>query len=375
MTNERHAVIGGGIVGLALARALARRSRAVTVLEADRPPQGASIRNFGTLWPVGQPAGPRRTMALESLAIWRDVLAESGAWSRAEGSLHLAYHADESAVLVEFAERANADGFACELLGPRQVRQRCEHVRAEGLVNGLWSPHETQINPRQVMSILPQWMAERWGVRFEDGARVTSCSGGVVRAGHRSWTVDQVWLASGADTQTLYPEAFAAHGFRKCKLQMMRTTPVGWSLGPVLAGGLTLTHYESFNACPSLPALKTRLADEWAAQVAHGVHVLVSQHDRGELMLGDSHEYDESITPFDKPEIDALVLKYLQTFFDWHDFQIAERWHGIYLKSADGPYQVFSPEPGVTVVAGLGGHGMTLSFGLAEEIVSTRMAG
>ena len=67
MTNERHAVIGAGIVGLALARALARRGHAVTVLEADRPPQGASIRNFGTLWPVGQPEGPRRTMALESL--------------------------------------------------------------------------------------------------------------------------------------------------------------------------------------------------------------------------------------------------------------------------------------------------------------------
>jgi D-hydroxyproline dehydrogenase subunit beta len=120
--------------------------------------------------------------------------------------------------------------------------------------------------------------------------------------------------------------------------------------------------------------LKARLADEWAAQVARGVHVLVSQHDRGELMLGDSHEYDESITPFDKPEIDDLVLEYLQTFFDWRDLQIAERWHGTYLKSADGPYEVFCPERDVTAVTGLGGHGMTLSFGLAEEIVSTRLA-
>jgi D-hydroxyproline dehydrogenase subunit beta len=53
MTNERHAVIGAGIVGLALARALARRGRVVTVLEADRAPQGASIRNVGTLWSQG----------------------------------------------------------------------------------------------------------------------------------------------------------------------------------------------------------------------------------------------------------------------------------------------------------------------------------
>jgi hypothetical protein len=32
-------------------------------------------------------------------------------------------------------------------------------------------------------------------------------------------------------------------------------------------------------------------------------------------------------------------------------------------------YTVFSPEAGVTAVAALGGHGMTLSFGLAEQIV------
>jgi D-hydroxyproline dehydrogenase subunit beta len=88
------------------------------------------------------------------------------------------------------------------------------------------------------------------------------------------------------------------------------------------------------------------------------------------LVLGDSHEYDDTITPFDRTEINDLVLAYLRTFFDWDGFQIAERWHGIYLKSADRPYQCFSPERDVTVVSALGGHGMTLAFGLAEEIAS-----
>jgi glycine/D-amino acid oxidase-like deaminating enzyme len=151
---------------------------------------------------------------------------------------------------------------------------------------------------------------------------------------------------------------------------MMRTRPVDWSLGPILAGGLTLAHYECFAGCASLPALKTRLADQWPAHREFGVHVLVSQHDRGELVLGDSHEYDDAITPFDKPAIDALVLAYLRTLVDAGDFSIAERWHGIYVKHPHEPYCVFAPDAGVTAVAALGGHGMTLSFGLAEQVVS-----
>jgi FAD dependent oxidoreductase TIGR03364 len=370
MSGPRDAVIGAGIVGLALARALARRGRHVTVFEGDAAPQGASVRNFGTLWPIGQPAGPRRALAVESLAIWRDVLAGTQSWSAPAGSLHLAYHQDELAVLSEFAAGAAADGFACEVLNPARTVERSAYVRTEGLLGALWSPHELQVNPRQVSERTRQWLSERWHVAFETGTRVTSCSGEVVRAGAQAWDVDRVWLATGADLQTLYPEAFAALGLRRCKLQMMRTAPVPWPLGPVLAGGLTLTHYECFRTCPSLPALRQRLAAAWPEQVAFGVHVLVSQHDQGQLVLGDSHEYDDAITPFDKPSIDELVLAYLRTLFDPGDLHIAERWHGVYVKDREAPYHVLSPEAGVTAVAALGGHGMTLSFGLAEQVVA-----
>ena len=42
----------------------------------------------------------------------------------------------------------------------------------------------------------------------------------------------------------------------------------------------------------------------------------------------------------------------------------------MYVKHPDQPYCVFSPDAGVIAVAALGGHGMTLSFGLAEQVVS-----
>lgn len=374
MIPARDIVIGAGIVGVALARALAARGRAVTVFDTTPVPQGASVRNFGTLWPIGQPAGPRRDLALRSLAIWREVLAESGCWSGPGHSLHLAYHADEWQVLEQFAAQANADGFACRLLGPEATLACQPRIRKDGLLGALESRHELQVNSRQALVRIPEWLSETRGVRFERGVRVTSTAECVVRAGNRRWEADRVWLATGDDLQTLYPETFHALGLRRCKLQMMRTTPVDWQLGTILAAGLTLGHYESFRTCQGLGALRTRMAKDWPMQVEHGVHVLVSQHDGGHLVLGDSHEYDEAITPFDRPFIDGLVLDYLRTFLDVEPLEVEQRWHGIYVKHPTEPYCVTSPEVGVTAVAGLGGHGMTLSFALAEQVVASALA-
>ena len=369
MSAARDAVVGAGIVGIALAYALARRGRQVFVFDATPTPQGASVRNFGTLWPIGQPAGPRRTLALESLAIWRDVLTHSGTWFADSGSLHLAYHDDEFALLEECALSTNSDGFTCRLLDPAETRARVPQIRHDGLVGALASEHEMQVNSRTALVRLPQWLAEQYGVRFERGARITACGEEFVQAGARRWDVDRVWLATGDDLSTLYPETFAELGLRRCKLQMMRTSPVPWLLGAILAAGLTLGHYDGFASYPGLDVLKARLRRDWPSQVAHGIHVLVAQHESGHLILGDSHEYDDDITPFDKPSIDDLVLTYLRSFLDVDPFTIIERWHGTYVKHPRDPYCVCSPEPGVTVVAALGGHGMTLSFGLAEQVV------
>src|SRR5262249_52763791 len=84
-------VVGAGVLGLAHAYHLARRGRRVAVLERSRAASGASVRNFGMLWPIGQPLGPLRALALRSLEIWGDVLRAAELPSERCGSLHLAY--------------------------------------------------------------------------------------------------------------------------------------------------------------------------------------------------------------------------------------------------------------------------------------------
>jgi hypothetical protein len=141
-------------------------------------------------------------------------------------------------------------------------------------------------------------------------------------------------------------------------------------VGTHLAAGLTLRHYASFAQCPTLPALARRLDAELPDYGRHGIHVLVSQNGRGELTLGDSHEYGDAIEPFDNPRIDELILAYLKTFLRAPDLTVAARWHGTYVKHPTSAYVVARLTPQALAVTGVGGAGMTLSFGLAEQVVT-----
>ncbi len=364
-----HGIVGAGIVGLAHAYALARRGQSVVVFERNERVLGASVRNFGTIWPIGQ-TGVLYALALQSRDIWLEVLERSGIWHCKNGSLHIAHKVDEAQVLEEFAREAPAAGYECELWSASEVTGNVPAVNSEGLQAGLWSSTEIGVDPREVMSRLPTWLRDQYGVEFHFNTTVTGYDRPNVFAGDLTLQADYLWVCTGDDLQTLYPSFYRELGLRHCKLQMMRSQPLEpGSIGPLLASGLTLRHYASFGDCPTLPALKERVATEMPDYDRFGIHVLIAQNGRGELSLGDSHEYDDDIDPFDKPEIDRLILNYVEQLLTIPELRIVSRWNGTYCKHPSKPYVVDSPEPGATVVSGAGGAGLTLSFGLAEENV------
>jgi FAD dependent oxidoreductase TIGR03364 len=364
------AVVGGGIVGLAFAWEAARRGRSVVLFDRTPAPQGASVRNFGMVWPIGQVPGADHARATRSRERWLELRDRAGVWAAECGSLHVAHADDEAAVLREFAHAAPAAGVECSYLTAFEVSKRFPAVNTIGLRGALYSPAELAVNPPAAVVRLQQYLAEAHRVTLRLGVAVVGVEmPRVAAAGGEVWHADRVFVCSGADFETLFPEVFAASGIRRCKLQMMKTRPQpgGWKLGPHLAGGLTLCHYKAFEVCPSLAALKARVAAEMPEYVRYGVHVMASQHDGGEVVIGDSHEYDAEISPFDKAAIDEMILAYLRKLVHLPDWSVAARWHGVYAKHPTKLIVYEETQPGCVIAAAPGGAGMTLSFGFARD--------
>ncbi|SEW30745.1 TIGR03364 family FAD-dependent oxidoreductase [Chitinophaga arvensicola] len=371
------AVIGAGIVGLAMAYQLASKGRKVVLFERNSKAISASIRNFGLVWPVGQTAGKMYDRAMRSRRTWKTLAAATGLQCQETGSLHLAYAHDELAVLEEFAQGALGNGYTAELITPAQIGKYTQAVKTNGLLGALWSPTEMTVNPRQASAAIAKHLEENMQVTMRFGTAVNGISMPYIETKDERWKVEEVFVCSGADFETLYPAEFAAAPLKKCKLQMMRTIPQpgNWQLGPALCAGLTLAHYAAFDSCKTLEPLKQRFAQEMPDYVKWGIHLLISQNGAGELTIGDSHEYGPDFEPFDKAFINDLILQYMHTFLQAPEYTIQEQWHGIYPKLTNGKTDlVFSPEKNVTIVNGLGGAGMTLSFGLAEEVVNNVQA-
>jgi len=371
MSHKTAIVIGAGIAGLAITRSLAERGYAVNVFERNEKAVGASIRNFGMLWPVGQPAGKLYERALLSRSIWKQVCDGAGLWYNESGSLHLCYNDLEWQVANEFVEKSK-NNRPVAILNKEETLLKTEAVNPEGLKGALWSADEMIVESRVAIEQLPHYLMQKYGVQFHFNTAISSIAYPDVFSGKKKWSADAIYVCSGADFETLYPEVFEANHFTKCKLQMMRLAaqPESWSIGPSLCGGLSLIHYKSFEAADSLALLREHYQQTMPEYLKWGIHVMVSQNGASELTIGDSHEYGLVHDPFDKQFINAMIVDYLKQFAVFKNWQLLQSWNGIYPKTMSGTTDfVHQPEAGVTIVNGFGGAGMTLSFGFAEEVV------
>jgi glycine oxidase len=231
---DRHEVIviGGGVIGLAVAWRAAQRGMSVTLLERDSFGSGASRAAAGMLAPVaeadyGDAGRALLELGLSAAESWpafaHELAGASGraASLRARGTLVLARDRDEAEALDRQLEYRQRLGLAVNRLLPSQARQ-LEPALAPSLRLALEIPGELSIDPRWVCAALVA-AARAAGAHLEDHCEVTGLlrSGGrvsgVTLADAETLSADHVVLAAGAWSGDL-----AAVPVRPVKGQVLR---------------------------------------------------------------------------------------------------------------------------------------------------------
>ncbi len=371
-TQTTVAVIGAGIVGLAISRSLAVRGYKVLLFERNPWAVGASVRNFGMVWPIGQPDGVLYNRAMQSRSIWKQVCTEAGIWHDEVGSLHAATTHLEAEAMQALAAHYG-ESRSMQWLNREQALEKSRWLNGNTVQGALWSPTEMIVEAREAIGAIRDYLVERYNVQSIYTTAIQKIEGGTVWSGNRKWEADMVFVCSGTDFETLYPELFYGLNITKCKLQMMRLGGFekGLRIGAALCGGLSLIHYKGFEVTPFINELKKHYSQTLPEYLQWGIHVMACQSPAGEITIGDTHEYGWHQDPFDKAFLNQMVVDYLGTFTNLHSLPIAQTWNGMYAKMTNGATEVVQRvNDQVTVVNGLGGAGMTLSFGLAEEVVS-----
>jgi FAD dependent oxidoreductase TIGR03364 len=361
------AIVGAGIVGLAHAYEARRRGLAVVVIDRDERAVGASVRNFGHCFVSATAAGTPLEVALAARERWLELGARAGFAVVQGGSLVVARERDELAVL----EATAADEARGAVVVSAAEAAALAPIPVDDLVGALHARLDVRVDPREAIDGLAGHLEHDLGVRFIRGVVVREVSLPAIETSNGSLRAERCIVCPGPDLQTLYSETFSERaGLTRVKLQMLRVAaPNGRRYEPALLTGLSLLRYPAFSEQPEAAAVRERLEREAPELVRHGIHLIVTQRASGDLIVGDTHEYAMTVSPFGDESLDDLVLAEAAQLLGLRDLRVCERWHGVYPTAPGEPFLVEEPEPGVQVVAVVSGVGMTTALGLAPRVL------
>jgi FAD dependent oxidoreductase TIGR03364 len=368
----RAVVAGGGIVGTWHALELAAAGFSVEQLEAEAGPTGASVRNFGLVWVSGRRSGAELDAARRARRRWEEIgAAVPGVGFRPMTSLTVATDDVARAVMEDFAARPEAAARSISFLGPEEVRTCNPAVRGE-VAGALHCAEDAVVEPRRALQALRDHLAAVHGARyrFHPGCRVVAAEPhALVDATGTRWAGDLIVLATGAAYDHLPGSAPVAARLRRVRLQMLQTAPFAARLTTSLADADSLRYYPAYESAPL-----ARLGEPSRVAAEHHLQLLLVQRPDGALTIGDTHAYEE---PFDFALCEdptRELLERARRILGSEPPPVQRRWEGVYAQCRDGDVCLREEiEPGVWVVTGPGGRGMTCSPAIAADTL--RVAG
>jgi FAD dependent oxidoreductase TIGR03364 len=186
---------------------------------------------------------------------------------------------------------------------------------------------------------------------------------------------ERIVVAVGHDVDRFFPDLASAHGVTRCRLRMLEADPPdGVVVAPGVLTGTSLLRYDGFANTASAQLVRTAIAAQAPELARQGVNLMFTQRlphsgQAGRLVLGDTHHYGITETPFEDEESDELLLAEFRRLLDVPELRVRRRWRGVYASSPNGPYLVADAGPGVTAVSVTSGIGMTTALGLAAAVL------
>jgi glycine oxidase len=274
-------IIGGGVIGLAIAWRAAQRGLSVIIADPC-PGRGASHAAAGMLTPVAEAAYAERELfelGSRSLRLYPDFAAELGEASgasigyRQTGTLAVAYDADDMAMLTEHALLRESFGVGTQRLTGRECR-RAEPMLGPAIAGGLLVDDDASVDPRLLTAALLTAASRAGAVHLPERAARLRIAGdratGAELADGTVISASQVVLSAGWASASLpgLPDG-AVPALRPVKGQIVRLRPT-----PVIV-----------SASPS-PSLLNRTV----RGIVQGSSVYLVPRQDGELVIGATQE-------------------------------------------------------------------------------------
>lgn len=304
-------VIGGGLVGAAIATGLAASGRRVAVFDGGDRDFRASRGNFGLVWVQGKGAdyAPYARWSGIAARAWpafaRSLLDATGVdvGLQQTGGLDFCFDAHEwDARESEMLRvQAHTDGdFEFRMLDNAELREWIPQV-SERIPGACFSPRDGHVNPLYLLRALHQRMQELGADYFPSRPVLSvrpSGDGFEVGTGTDRYAADQVVFCAGLANQRLAREAEMEIPLRPLRGQLLITERVA-----------------PFLPCASVQVRQTR---------------------EGTLQIGDSHEdagFDESTT---LDVVTRLAARAVRIFPHLEEVRLQRAWGALRVMTPDG---------------------------------------
>lgn len=351
MSESDAIVIGGGLIGAAVAYGLARRGLSVRVLDGADDALRASRANFGLVWVQGK--GLNRPeyadWSRRASALWPEFAEELAGvadlpvpYSR-PGGVSLALSEDELADTVErldsLRRQAGANSYPFEVLDHTQLARMLPGLGPK-VVGGTYCPLDGHTNPLKLLRALHTGL-QRNGGRYlgnREAVAIEPAAGGY-----------RVRCANGDSYEAAKVVIAAGLGNRALAAKVGLHVPVAPLWGQIIVT-------ERCQPLFDMPTLHLRQTDE------------------GSFLLGVSEQDTGFETPTKAEVMRDMAARNAAMFPFLENLRIVRTWSGLRVMTPDGfpIYDQSESHPGVFVVTGHSGvttaanHALPLAGWIAD---------